>query len=168
MNAFNKKKIDLIDIILIVIYLIVTIAINFDIFFKTIESYRNFILLYTFLTPFYIYLISYKSLRNIYISIIWILFGLYHHYLYSILIKNEAFTMVRGHSANGLQYTIIFIIIFQVFRISHLFLFKRELIGLPMPGRTKDPFDNKIAQGSDIILFVIYNVGWIALMMNIR
>ena len=76
--------------------------------------------------------------------------------------------MVRGHSANGLQYTIIFIIIFQVLRIIHLYFFKRELIGWPMPGRMKDLFDNKKAAVSDIIFFVIYNTGWILLMIKIN
>lgn len=155
---FSKKSFDLWDTISIVSYLLLSVSVlKWELFIADISTSRNLILGYTFCTPLFLYLFNYKSLRNVYSFIIWVIFCVFHIYLYRVLILNLSIQYVVGsHPAEGLQYSILFLFIILLFRVLSLLVFKRELVAPVYLGFTRDMHDNRRITFWDYMLFVVY------------
>ena len=161
-SIFNNNRLITYDKISIVVYFLLTIMVSkIGLFFKDIETQKSIVMAYSFLTPFLLYGFSYKSLRNIKMLIVWIGFSIYHLILYKSLITNPELILFRGHAAHGLQYTIYFVILFEILRIGHLKLLGYELVSLGAYGARTDLWDNRKIRLPDIICFFIYFPIWI-------
>ena len=117
------------------------------------------------MTPLLLYVLSYKSLRNIKMFAIWIGFGLIHLFLFSQLIDNTDLMFKTKHAAHGLQFTIYFIILFQIIRVTHLRLLNYELVSLGGYGATRDLWENRKIKLPDTICFFTYFILWILFSM---
>lgn len=161
-RIFNNDKLITYDKISIVVYLLLTIIVSKIVFFfEENETQKSIVMAYSFLTPLALYVFSYKSLRNIKMLIVWIAFSIYHLFLYETLVINYDLMFFRGHAAHGLQYTILFVILFEVIRISHLKIVGYELVSLGSYGARTDLWDERKIRISDIICFFIYFPIWI-------
>lgn len=167
MKIFNHNKISTYDIISVIVYLLLTILVaNITSFFKSIETQRTIVLIYSFSTSFLLYVFNYKSLRNIKIFIVWLIFGLYHLFLYRILSVNTDLIFPNGHAAHGLQFTCFFLVLFELFRIIHLKFFGYELVSLSRS--TTDLWDNREIRLPDIVFFFLYFFLWMLVMFFIQ
>jgi len=165
-KLFINNKLSNYDIISALVYTIITFFVSYgELIFKDYEIYKNIVLGYSFLTPLIIYSLQYKSLRNIRNFVIWIAFGLYHLFLYNKLIEINNLQFARGHAAHGLQFTIFFILLFQVLRFFQLKITGKELVSLGGYGATTDIYDNRKIGISDTICFFIYYPAWILVTM---
>ncbi len=161
-RIFNNDRLIGYDKISIGVYLILTVLVsNAGMFINNIEIQKSTIMGYSFMTPFLLYTFSYKSLRNIKMLIVWIGFSVFHLILYKSLITNQELLMVRGHAADGLQYTIYFVILYEILRIGHLKLFGYELVSLAAYGARTDLWDNRVIRWPDTLCFFIYFPIWI-------
>ena len=164
-KLFNRNSLSLYDKTSAIVYLCLTVMIStINFWFNDIETQKSIVLAYSFLTPFVIYVLNYKSLRNIKMIIIWLVFAVIHLPIYQYLIENNHLMFERGHAAHGLQYTLLFIILFQILRIAHLKLFGYELVSLNR-GTGTDLWDNRKIRFPDIVCFFIYFPIWIVLSM---
>jgi len=161
-QIFNNDKLTVYDKISLIVYFILTIMVSqISSLFGDIETQKSIVMGYSFLTPFLLYIFSYKSLRNIKMFIVWIGFGAFHLFLYKTLVTNSDLMFFRGHAAHGLQYTIYFVILFEILRLAHLRLFGYELVSLGSYGARTDLWDERKIRLPDIICFFIYFPIWI-------
>ena len=141
---FNADELTKYDKISTIVYLILTLIISkITVFFSDVEIQKTVVLMYSIMTPFLIYTINYKSLRNIKMFIIWIGIGVIHIFLFRHLSENPDLMFKIGHAANGLRFTIYFVILFEIIIIIHLKLLKYELVSLGGPGITRDLWENR-------------------------
>src|SRR5215831_12584308 len=110
--------------------------------FYFLEATKSIIFFYAFFTQFFLYGFCYKSLRNLTVYFIWIIFGLLHFYLYIILKNDPTLQMVRGHAATPLRNTIPLLILFQILRFLSANIQGQELVS-PSKGGTTDLFDER-------------------------
>lgn len=97
---------------------------------------------YGFLTQICLYVFFYKSLRNLTVFFIWVVIGLFHLYLYSILKNDETLQMFRGHSATHLRNTVALLFLYQLFRFLSAKIQGQELVG-PSRGSSTDLFEER-------------------------
>jgi hypothetical protein len=110
--------------------------------------------IYCFGTIIFLYFINYKSLRKIKVFIVWTIISLFHLYIYNKLGENPNLQMFRGSSLEYLKTTWIALILFQIFRIISLLIFKIELVG---PSKSDiDIWDCRQVKWSDKFFFVLY------------
>jgi len=135
------------DIWTIVIYAIISVCVFF---------YKDILSFYTIVTCIFIYLFNYKSLRNLSVYLVWLLFaiGQFGAYLYSK--DDDSLIMAQGGSAAlGLRNIFILLIVFQILRIISLNVQHQELVA-PTRGGTTDIFNERYVNWLDYVLFVIY------------
>lgn len=110
--------------------------------------------IYSFGTIIFLYFINYKSLRKIKVFIVWTIISLFHLYIYNKLGENPNLQMFRGSSLEYLKITWIALILFQIFRIISLLVFKIELV---CPSKSDiDLWDNREVKWNDKLFFGIY------------
>jgi hypothetical protein len=137
------------DIWTILIYAIVSIGV-----FCNLS--KEVLFVYTILTHLFIYVFNYKSLRNLSVYLIWLLFGISHFVIYAILKEGYSLeTEQVGGAVLGLRNTIILLVIFQILRVLSLNIQHQELVA-PARGNTTDIFDERRVNWLDNFLFVIY------------
>ncbi len=159
---FNTDKLTKYDKVSTIVYLILTLIISkITLIFSDVEIQKETIVIYGLLTHFSIYLINYKSLRNLKMFIIWTGIGLIHIFLFKYLSNNPVLMGNKRHAAFGLQFTIYFVILFEIIRIIHLKLFKYELVSLVGAGRSRDLWENRRIKTPDIICFFSYFIIWV-------
>ena len=120
------------------------------------NSKRNVLLCYSLGTQFMLYFVNYKSLRNLTVYFIWVIFAFVHLYFYFQFKDNLNLFYVRGQSsATGLRNTIFLLLLFLVLRFISARTQGQELV-CPTKGGHTDLFDGRKATYIDIILFFIY------------
>lgn len=153
---FYFDKLNIWDRITIAVYFLLTIGLGY--YFICINdstSKKTILLCYALGTQLFLYVINYKSLRNLTVYFIWIAFALVHLYFYSQLKDNPGLLNVRGHAATGLKNTIFLLLLFQLLRIISAKTQHQELV-CPARGGHTDIFDGRKATFIDFILFAIY------------
>ena len=151
LNTFYIKEVDKWDFYSIICYLIVTVIIYVDPynFLK-----KEIILGYAYLTPLFLYMFNYKSLRKLNVWFIWIGISLSHIILHSQIGNIDKFQYYRGPASDFLKYTWIFLLLFQLLRIVSLRFQKIELVA---PNRgSLDIWDNRKLTLVDNVCFIIY------------
>jgi len=144
------------DIVSVIIYLLLTVFVAYV--SKTISCSLlaiSTLTIYSIFTPIFIYFVNYKSLRNIWIYCIWIVFSIYHFILYLELKHIGCLSLPRGHSSDGLRFTIVYLLTWQILRIEHYKYTKTELVA-PAYGSGHDFFGERQTRTPDYIAFVIY------------
>ena len=158
----RKESLNNWDIWSIVVYAIITIGV----FYIGINIQQGFIWLisiYSFGTPMFLYIFNYRSLRKIYVFLIWFLISLIQIWLYSILHDNPAWvTPIGNHWADGLQLNWIVLIYYQLARFIHLKIKKNELVSACY-GSNYDLHDDRKIDYLDYIFFAIFIISWIFL-----
>jgi len=145
------EKMDRWDYFTILLYLLLTAFIYFD---PNRFITKEIILAYSYITPAFLYLYNYKSLRNIYVWLIWVVISIIHIWLYIELSELEKFQYQIGSAAAFLKYTWIFILLYQLLRISFLKFKKIELVA-PNVG-SNDIWDRRKLTRLDTLFFFIY------------
>lgn len=110
---------------------------------------------YALLTQLGLYLLCYKSLRNLTAFAIWLGIGVFHLYLYFKLRDVATLQMFRGHSSTPLRNTIPLLILFQILRFFSAKIQGQELVA-PSGGATTDLYDERRVNGLDFLFFFIY------------
>jgi hypothetical protein len=143
------------DIWTVFLYTVISICV-FTTGVYTIGSanFKTVLFLYTFGTHFFLYLFNYRSLRNLTVYLIWILFGVIQLIAYFHLKDDSSLKMINGHAARGLRDTIILLIVFQVLRIISLNVQHQELVS-PSRGGI-DLYDERQVNWFDNLLFIVY------------
>ena len=100
------------------------------------------------------YLFNYKSLRKLNVWLIWISLSLLHIILHSKIGNIDKFQYYRGSASQYLNYTWIFLLLFQLLRIVSLRFQKIELVA-PNKGAL-DIWDNRKLTLIDTVCFIIY------------
>ena len=137
------------DIWTIVIYAIISIAVFFNLT-------KNILSNYTILTCVFIYLFNYKSLRNLSVYLIWLLFGVGQLVGYLYLKEDNSLLMPQGGSAAlGLRNIFILLIVFQLLRVISLNIQNQEFVA-PTRGGAIDIFEERRVSWLDYLLFAIY------------
>ena len=153
---FYFGKLDLWDRISIAFYLTATVICGyFFLYNNSSATNRTLLLFYTLGTQLLLYLLNYKSLRNLSVFFIWIFISLLHLFAYLQLKDNPELQNVRGHAAMGLRNTIILLLLYQILRIISLKTQRQELVA-PTRGGTTDIFEGRKLTIVDYVLFVIY------------
>jgi hypothetical protein len=154
---FYFDKLNLWDRISLPFYILLSIVLLY--YFIHLEDYnskKDALLCYSLGTQLMLYFINYKSLRNLTVYFIWILFAIAHLYFYFQLKDNHDLFYVRGQSsATGLRNTIFLLLLFQVLRFISVKAQGQELV-CPSKGGNTDLFDGRKATYIDIILFFVY------------
>ncbi|MET3979361.1 hypothetical protein ABIB62_001947 [Mucilaginibacter sp. UYP25] len=137
------------DIWTIVIYA----TISFYVFFNLDKNILSF---YANVTCLFIYLFNYKSLRNLSVYLVWLIFGIYQFCAYLYLRNDDSLIMKQGgNAASGLRNVIISIVLFQVLRILSLNIQNQELVA-PTRGGVTDVFGERPLTSVDYVFFLIY------------
>lgn len=155
-QIFYFDKLDLWDKYSIVVYLTLSAICGY--FFLNENSSaanRSLLLFYTMGTQLLLYLLNYKSLRNLKVYLIWIFISLLHLFAFYQLKNRLELQNVHGHAANGLRNTIFLLLLYQVLRITSLKTQKQELVA-PVRGSTTDLFEGRSITFIDFALFVVY------------
>lgn len=153
---FYFNKLVLWDKASIAFYLAVSsICFYFFQYSNTPSENRTLLTSYTLGTQLLLYLLNYKSLRNLTVYIFWILIAIVHLLLFFQLKDNPELQNVRGHASIGLRNTFILLLLYQILRITSLKTQKRELVA-PSRGGTTDTFDGRKITFIDYVLFSIY------------
>ena len=153
---FYFDKLDLWDKISIGFYLTVTaICVYFFLHENSSANNRTLLLFYTLGTQLLLYLLNYKSLRNLTVYLIWIFIAIAHLFAFFQLKDNPELQNVRGHAATGLRNTIILVLLYQILRITSLKTQKQELVA-PTRGGTTDIFEGRKITFTDFALFAVY------------
>lgn len=159
---FTNNKLSFHDKLSVLFYFFATIMVsNIGVFFDEIETQKSVVLGYAVCTPILLYFLLYKSLRDIKIFAIWIGFAVYHLFLHKNLTANQDLMFFRGHAADNLQYTIYFVVLFEVLRIGHLKLFGYELVSPGPYGARRDLWEDRKIKFPDVICFFIYMFLWL-------
>ena len=146
------------DIATLILYLILTIYIHLTFTNNKLPDYaKGLIFGYIFGTMVFNYMFNYKSLRNMTVFVIWIVFGIYHLWLSKQIESVQAIYFDTSPITNGLKYSILILIIQQIIRFSYIKLTSMEIVA-PVKGGGPDLFDNRYTNFFDHGFFVLYMI----------
>mgnify|MGYP006896872256 CR=1 FL=1 len=158
-NIIRYDKLSTWDIISLTVYFLISMFILF-VGLNGYEFKEHFISIYAFSTPLFLYLINYKSLRNFIVYVIWLIFSLFHIWLYFVIQNKLYFDISREYAVDGLLYIFPFLLYFQLARIVHLKIKNTELVA-PSWGGSFDIFDNRNIDLLDYLFFIFFFVIWV-------
>ena len=158
-KIINYDKFNNWDYATITIYFLVTIIVLFTSFYEY-DSWRINIYMYAFSTPLFLYILNYKSLRKIYVYLIWLIFSLLHLWIYFKLKEKYNSDTEIVYYTQRLCYTSVFLLYFQIARVIHIKIKNIELVA-PSWGGSYDIYDMRKIKFLDYIFFVIFMVTWL-------
>lgn len=143
------------DKISILIYIFLSI-IFFWFFYvtKDVEIKRNIIWLYPSLTQVLIYILNYKSLRNLSVFFIWILIGIIHLVFYFVIKENQILFCNNIDVPLGLRNTILMLVVYQILRIICIKTQNEDIVAVI--SRHGDLFDERKPTIVDLVLHFTY------------
>lgn len=145
------------DRITIFLYLILSIGLSLYYYNRPFDHklQRDILFSYSIGTHFFLYLINYKSLRNLKVYFIWFVFGFIHLIIYLKLKDIDYLKNLNSHASTGLRNTVPLLILFQILRFFSAKTIGQELVALS-PGSTTDLFDERKITVIDSIAFAVY------------
>ncbi len=152
---FYTDKYNTWDYVTILLYLLWTMIIYIRP--ERMGNMGGWIASYTIGTHLFLYLLNYKSLRKFNVWIVWIGFSLVHIYFYQDFGANTEFKRPNGSVTNGLQFTWVALILFQLLRLISIKTQDADLVAPAGPSRF-DLWDNRRTNFIDYSLFAIYMV----------
>ena len=158
-NIISFNKLSNWDITSLTVYFLISLFILF-IGLNDYEYNGRFISIYAFSTPLFLYLINYKSLRNIIVYGAWLIFSLFHIWLYFIIQNKLYFDISPEYAGDGLLYIFPFLLYFQLARIIHLRIKNTELVA-PSWGGSFDIYDNRKIDFLDYLFFFGFFAIWV-------
>jgi len=159
-KLLKKENLILNEIIAIIIYLVISLAIllvfNFS---NNIELKKTLLSFYSSSTILFLYIFGYKSFRKMIFTQIWIFISLTHLIFFLLTKDNIDLFYKRGSAVNIFGYTLIAIILIQLFRFISLKTQNKELV---CPSRNGiDMFDNRETNFFDFIFFLFYILAFV-------
>lgn len=131
-----------------------------------VDTKASAIFMYGLGTHLTLYMFCYKSLRNLTVFAIWILFGLLHLLAYFNLQDDIALQMFNGYSTTPLRNTIPLLIFYQVLRLVSLKTRGQELVVPNKISRT-DMFNERQPTWADFVyLFVFWTASGLLSLAN--
>jgi len=119
--------------------------------------------IYVILMQLNIYLLGYKSLRNLTSYLVWLSFGIFHLLLYFQLKNDHSYSSFIGSYAYFLPNSIILLILFQILRFISIKINNVEFVA---PARGGALFDNVKVSFLDYVLLLIYMGSWATLSLK--
>lgn len=160
---FYFQKLNRWDKVTLGLYVFITIALWYCYESSTNNRIQGEILFaYPFFTQLFLYLINYKSLRNLTVYCCWVAIGMFHCFIYFQLKDVVALRGLHYHAAVGFRNTIILLFLFQVLRFISAKTQGMELV-CPSRGSGTDFFDERKITFLDYLFMVIYLAGVISL-----
>ena len=159
LNTFDKWTLGL--------YTLLTFGLSFYFVNElNVDNKADTIFMYGLGTHLTLYTFCYKSLRNLTVFAIWILFGLLHLLAYFMLKEDIALQMFKGHSATPLRNTIPLLIFYQLLRSVSLKTRGQELVVPNRISRT-DMFNERQPTRADFVyLFTFWTVSGLLSLTN--
>ena len=152
---FYFEKLNTWDKVTIILYTILSLFLWFYFNNSEINTQQKILYTYTGWTQFLLYFFNYKSLRNLSVYFIWILFALIHLFIYYELNNIESLKMVNSHAASGFKNTLILLLVFQILRFISAKTQHKELI-CPGIGNSSDIFDDRKGTIIDWISLIVF------------
>lgn len=152
-NFIYYGKFDKWDYSTIIIYLLLTIFIYERP--EGIPYIREWVFGYSFMTSLLLYGLNYKSMRKFNVWLVWFGFSIIHLFMYNHLSDDISLKFLKGSAENGLQFTWILLLLFQLNRFVSLKLQNKEVVSLNTGGTT-DMWDNRKITFLDGVLFFLY------------
>ena len=161
LNPFDKWTLGL--------YTLLTFGLSFYLVKElNADNKADAIFMYALGTHLTLYMFCYKSLRNLTVFAIWILFGLLHLLAYFKLKDDIALQMFKGHSTTPLRNTIPLLIFYQILRLVSLKTRGQELVVPNRISRT-DMFNERHPTSTDFVyLFIFWTVSGILSVISWR
>lgn len=159
-KLLKKENLTLNEIITIIIYCLISLAILLVfIYSNNIELKKTILSFYSSSTVLFLYIFGYKSLRKMIFTQIWIFISLMHLTFFLLTKDKTDLFYKRGSAVNIFGYTIIAVILIQLFRFISLKIQKKELV---CPSRNGiDMFDNRKTNFFDTIFFLFYILAFV-------
>jgi len=118
-KIFRFSRLELWDYITMVLYAFLTIYIHITLTKDRLPSNASTLISgYIYGTAIFNYMVNYKSLRNMSVFFIWMIFCGYHYWLFRQL--DEFIISNNDLNAKGLQYSIVILIIQQLIRYIYI------------------------------------------------
>jgi len=159
-KLLKKENLTLNEIIAIIIYFLISLAIflvfNYS---NNIEFKKTILSFYSSSTVLFLYIFGYKSLRKMIFTQIWIFISLMHLIFFLLTKDNTDLFYKRGSAVNIFGYTLIAVILIQLFRFISLKIQKKELV-CPSSGGI-DMFDYRKTNFFDFIFFLFYILAFV-------
>lgn len=153
--VFYSIKLSLWDKLTVVLYMVLTMILLFYFGHSSAKTQRSIVFAYGFGTQLFLYILNYKSLRNLKVYLFWIIVGCFHLYVHLMLKNNPLLRSINGHAATGLRNTLFLLVLFQFLRIISLKIQCKELVS-PGNASTTDLFDERLITLLDFGLFAVY------------
>jgi hypothetical protein len=138
--------------------LYVVLSLGLSYYFLTelnVENKTDVIFMYGLGTHLVLYTFCYKSLRNLTVFFIWVLFGLLHLLIYLQLKDDITLQLFRGHSTTPLRNTIPLLLLYQVLRLLSLKKQGHELV-VPNKISGTDMFHERRPTWIDFLLLISF------------
>lgn len=164
-KIIRYEKLNKWDYTTILIYFLISIFVIFTAFYEY-DNWKMIINIYSFSTPLFLYLLNYKSLRKIYVYIIWLFFSLLHLWIYFELKEKYNSNIEIEYYLKRLRYTSLFLVYFQIVRVIHIKIKNIELVA-PSWGGSYDIYDMRKIKFLDYLFFVIFILLWVIYFPNI-
>lgn len=151
----NKDSLSTWDMFSIIIYSLISVFVYY-IGQNNLVEWSKAVSFYSFGTPLFLYLFNYRSLRNLYVYIFWVLISFVHIYMYFKFSAGSTWTTPIGTNwFDYLQYNWVFLLYFQFARFIHLKFNKKELVG-PTYGGSYDTIDGRKIDNLDYLFFLLF------------
>lgn len=143
------------DVILVVVYVVITLLLFLNTYYNSnFSGNKKIILAYIVFSQMSIYSLFYRGLRNGYLFIVHVLLGILEIIFWQIFRDEPQLQFEIGFAGTGLRYTLILIVLFQTLRLLHLEFFKSELETVMHGGRSL--FEERKLKWSDWLCGALY------------
>lgn len=163
---FYFDKLTAWDKVTIVLYLLVSLGVLF--YFDSSPSVgarHKVLFFYAFGTQIFLYVLNYKSLRNLTVYLFWMGIGMIHLFVYFLLNYDHPYHSFKGDPTISLRNTYILLLLFQVLRFISAKTQGLELVCPTKASRT-DFFDERKVTFIDYLLSLLYFCAMFGLYMN--
>lgn len=166
-KLFYFENLNKYDRLTFIIYVFISIIVFvFYNYVNSTDTNNKMLFYYIFSTIFFLYLFSFKSLRNLSSYLIWLGISLIQFLFYLGIKNNPNLEMGNSNAALGLRNVFILLIVFQVLRFVNIKIQKQEFVA-PSRGSNVDVFDNRKINYIDYISFLVYLATYLILTIKI-
>ena len=158
-NIIRYDELNLWDYGSILIYFLISMVVSLTTYYE-FKNWEMIILMYSFATPLFLYLLNYKSLRKFNVYLAWLIFSFFHLWVYFELKEKYNSDIRLEYYIKRLPYIFLFLVYFQIARIIHIKIKNIELVS-PTWGQSYDIYDLRKIKFLDYLFFVIFILLWV-------
>jgi hypothetical protein len=161
-SAIYFLKLSTWDKISLLLYIVFTIYVSIVGLYQ-IESQKTVLVMYSVFTPFFLFTLNCRSLRNFSVFLVWVGIAVYHIWL---SFKIRDFTVILSNDrklVEGVSYTWVFLLLYFVLRVIHLKL--RGIEFMPLEKSYYGKLDNRKLHVLDYLIFIVFFLFWVKFSM---